>query len=154
MLQYIIRDYIENWYGLISSDAEFLYESRQNLQNLTINISNRYQLFCVCTLQKKHGRFFNRCKEVDWSPFLTTKLVDIVAAHIRLYRHSKSKGKDSNDKETWASSASVYEIEQIFFDLELAMNNQKLCHKKVCMDPEHEKGFIHNFTIDGRLFTK
>jgi len=120
MLQYIIRDYIENWYGLISSDAEFLYESRQNLQNLTINISNR-------------------CKEVDWSPFLTTKLVDIVAAHIRLYRHSKSKGKDSNDKETWASSASVYEIEQIFFDLELAMNNQKLCHKKVCMDPEHEK---------------
>jgi len=71
---------------------------------------------------------------------LTTKLVDIVAAHIRLYRHSKSKGKDRNDKET----ASVYEIEQIFFDLEFAMNNQKLCRKRICMDPGHEKGSMND----------
>ena len=50
LLQYIIRDYIENWYGKISSDVEFLYEARQNLQNLTINISNRYYHQYNCAL--------------------------------------------------------------------------------------------------------
>ena len=75
----------------------------------------------------------------------------MVAAHIRLYRHSRSKGKDPNEKES-NSSASVFEIEQTFFDLELAMNNQKLCRKKVCMDPSHEKGRLHHVTINNAIF--
>ena len=82
---------------------------------------------------------FVRCKEVEWLPFLTTKLVDNVAAHIRLYSQAKNRGKEQNEKEL-NSNASAYDIEQIFFELEKAMNHHKLCRKKVCSDSNYEKG--------------
>ena len=41
ILQYILRDYIENWYGNITNDVEFLFDVRQSIQQITVNISNR-----------------------------------------------------------------------------------------------------------------
>lgn len=40
---YIIRDYVQPWYGLISNDSDFLESGvRKSAQTLAINISNRY----------------------------------------------------------------------------------------------------------------
>lgn len=41
LLQYIIRDYVENWYGVITKETEFLFETKQFLQKVVVHISNR-----------------------------------------------------------------------------------------------------------------
>ena len=41
VFQYIIRDYVENWYSLVTKETEFLFESKQFLQKIAINASNR-----------------------------------------------------------------------------------------------------------------
>ncbi|XP_022907033.2 sorting nexin-13-like [Onthophagus taurus] len=75
ILGYIIRDHITPWYGLISTDSEFSERSvRKTAQTLAINISNRV-------------------KEVDWIPFLTTRLVDDAASHLRLFKQARVKLK-------------------------------------------------------------
>ena len=95
----------------------------------------------------KETYFSFRCKEVDWIPFLTTKAVDYVAAHIRLYRQARRKWKDktANSSEV-SNSDSSSNLEQIFFELEFSMNRNKMCRKKVCLDSNHEKGnfIFHN----------
>lgn len=75
ILGYIIRDYIQPWYLLISADKDFLNNSvRQTAQTFAINISNRI-------------------KEVDWIPYLTQRLVDDAATHLRLYKQARAKIK-------------------------------------------------------------
>ncbi|XP_076269181.1 sorting nexin-13-like isoform X2 [Rhynchophorus ferrugineus] len=75
ILGYIIRDYIQSWYHIISIDKDFPNTTvRQTAQTFAINISNRV-------------------KEVDWIPFLTQRLVDDAATHLRLYKQARSKIK-------------------------------------------------------------
>ncbi|CAG9769009.1 unnamed protein product [Ceutorhynchus assimilis] len=75
ILGYIIRDYVQPWYSLISTDSEFPQTSiRRTAQTFAINISNRI-------------------KEVDWIPYLTQRLVDDAATHLRLYKQARAKFK-------------------------------------------------------------
>lgn len=37
--------------------------------------------------------FYFRVKEIDWLPYLTTKLVDDAATHLRLFRQARAKMK-------------------------------------------------------------
>lgn len=41
LLQYIIRDYVDIWFYTLSKELEFPNESRQFLQKIAINASNR-----------------------------------------------------------------------------------------------------------------
>uniref|UniRef100_A0A1Y1KDV6 Sorting nexin-13 n=1 Tax=Photinus pyralis TaxID=7054 RepID=A0A1Y1KDV6_PHOPY len=78
ILGYIIRDYITPWYNLISLNSEFPELTiRKTSQSLAINISNRV-------------------KEVDWISYLTTKLVDDAASHLRLFKQARLKLENSN----------------------------------------------------------
>lgn len=77
ILGYIIRDEIEPWYDKVSSHPEFPHQVRSTAQEVIINLSNRI-------------------KEVDWIQYLTTKLVDDAASHLRLYRQARIRVKRSS----------------------------------------------------------
>ncbi|KAJ8952481.1 hypothetical protein NQ318_003276 [Aromia moschata] len=75
ILGYIVRDYVSSWYNLISRDTEFTEVSlRHTAQTFAINVSNRI-------------------KDVDWIPYLTQRLVDDAASHLRLYKQARTKMK-------------------------------------------------------------
>ncbi|CAH1994331.1 unnamed protein product [Acanthoscelides obtectus] len=75
ILGYIIRDYVASWYRYITKDTEFTEAAvRKTAQTFAINISNRV-------------------KEVDWIPYLTQRLVDDAATHLRLYKQARTKMK-------------------------------------------------------------
>ncbi|XP_017768744.1 PREDICTED: sorting nexin-13-like isoform X2 [Nicrophorus vespilloides] len=75
ILGYVIRDYVSPWYNLISTNEDLPQKSvRKSAQKLAINISNRV-------------------KEVDWIPYLTTRLVDDAASHLKLFKQARAKMK-------------------------------------------------------------
>ncbi|XP_056629792.1 sorting nexin-13-like isoform X1 [Diorhabda sublineata] len=75
ILGYVIRDYVSNWYSIITKDTEFPdITVRRTAQTFAINISNRV-------------------KEVDWIPYLTQKFVDDAASHLRLFKQARTKIK-------------------------------------------------------------
>jgi sorting nexin-13 len=45
VFQYIIRDYVENWYSLVTKETELLFESKQLLEKIAISASNRLYFF-------------------------------------------------------------------------------------------------------------
>lgn len=68
------------WYSLISTNRDFPQTAvRMTAQNLAINVSNRV-------------------KEVDWIPYLTTRLVDDAASHLRLFKQARAKMKQERPK--------------------------------------------------------
>ncbi|XP_043498083.1 sorting nexin-13-like isoform X2 [Polistes fuscatus] len=87
ILDFIIRDYVQSWYGSITDDKEFLYSVRNNAQKIAINIANRI-------------------KAVDWIPYLTTRLVDDAASHMRLYRQARVRIKELRAQKLYKGSAS------------------------------------------------
>ncbi|XP_074109912.1 sorting nexin-13 [Cotesia typhae] len=172
ILDFIIRDYVEPWYSVLTNDEEFIKSVRDTAQKVAINIANRV-------------------KEVDWIPYLTTRLVDDAASHMRLYRQARAKMKNvkniigssnsstssstpkrspthrRNKSETdisWYSqskfyipnlssltepidSSSVEEndeemLEKVFFDLEVQMENNLICRDLVCTNDEQELAFL------------
>ncbi|GLV38789.1 snazarus [Carabus blaptoides fortunei] len=165
---YIIRDYIQPWYGLISNDSEFLESGvRKSAQTLAINISNRV-------------------KEIDWLPYLTTRLVDDAATHLRLFRQARAKikttvkpksprgspmrsdlklspkrthkrnksetdvgwyfGSRSAEKRVTDNAANLNTLEEYFFDLECKMENNLICRDVVSMDIKKETEFLSELT--------
>ncbi|XP_017794033.1 PREDICTED: sorting nexin-13-like [Habropoda laboriosa] len=87
ILDFIIRDYVEPWYSIITDDEEFIYSVRDTAQKIAINIANRV-------------------KGVDWIPYLTTRLVDDAASHVRLYRQARARIKQLRTKKLQKGSAS------------------------------------------------
>lgn len=74
IISYIIRDYVYPWYDKVSDNDEFCHHIRDSGQKAIVNIAARM-------------------KEVDWIPYLTTRLVDDAASHLRLYRQACAKVK-------------------------------------------------------------
>ncbi|XP_046643877.1 sorting nexin-13-like [Daphnia pulicaria] len=118
VFQYIIRDYVENWYSLVTKETEFLFESKHFLQKIAINASNR-------------------CKEVDWLPFLTTRFFDSVIAHIRTYREAKNRLNQKTSNEDSAKGMNQ-NLVATFFELERS-GTKKNSRKRISMDPSYEK---------------
>ncbi|KAH1004594.1 sorting nexin-13 isoform X1 [Dendroctonus ponderosae] len=170
ILGYIIRDYIEPWYRLISMDSEFPQLAvRQTAQTFAINISNRV-------------------KEVDWIPYLTQRLVDDAATHLRLYKQARAKmkiqekqrearnspakdaraspkktihkrhksetdvswyngkssdfGRDVGNSKFFSPEAKECTLEEHFFNLELQMEKNLISRLVVCTDVAKEKEFL------------
>ncbi|XP_055715538.1 sorting nexin-13-like isoform X2 [Phlebotomus papatasi] len=68
IIDYIIRDFIDSWFCSLSEDKEFSeVRVRNSIEEFVTNI---------CT----------RIKSTQWLPLITTKLIDDVATHTRLYR--------------------------------------------------------------------
>ncbi|XP_076638982.1 sorting nexin-13 isoform X1 [Colletes latitarsis] len=87
ILDFIIRDYVEPWYSIVTDDEEFIYSVRDTAQKIAINIANRV-------------------KGVDWISYLTTRLVDDAASHVRLYRQARERIKQLRSKKLQKGSAS------------------------------------------------
>ncbi|KAK3588903.1 hypothetical protein CHS0354_007052 [Potamilus streckersoni] len=118
VLQYTIRDYIKNWYSVISDHDGFQLDIRQCVQTVCVTFSSR-------------------TKEIDWMPYFTQRLVDDFASHIRLYRHAAQNISKKEDKATL--------IEQAFFDLEMNMEGDK-CRDFVCFAPEYERQYLQDLS--------
>lgn len=80
-----LRDYLQPWYNRLSADEEFPREVRRTAQRLAVN-------------------FAGRVKEVDWIPYLTTRLVDDAASHLRLFRQARAKAKQQQQQSSGAGS--------------------------------------------------
>lgn len=72
IINYILRDFIDSWFISLSDNKEFSeFRTRNCIEESVQN---------VCT----------RVKGIQWIPLMTTKLVDIVAMHARLYRKANA----------------------------------------------------------------
>ncbi|KAL6259662.1 hypothetical protein P5V15_009578 [Pogonomyrmex californicus] len=87
ILDFLIRDYVEPWYSVVTDDEEFIYSVRDTAQKIAINVANRV-------------------KSVDWISYLTTRLVDDAASHVRLYRQASARMKQLRSNRVQKGSAS------------------------------------------------
>ena len=49
----------------------------------------------------------DRMKEVDWIPYLTTRLVDDAASHLRLFRQARAKMKQQRSRHKRQASSEI-----------------------------------------------
>lgn len=88
IINYILRDFIDSWFFSLSDNKEFSeFRTRNCIEESVQN---------VCT----------RVKTTQWIPLITTKLVDIVAMHARLYRKANATLNLQLDETKSTSSAS------------------------------------------------
>lgn len=88
IINYILRDFIDSWFFSLSDNKEFSeFRTRNCIEESVQN---------VC----------NRVKNTQWIPLITTKLVDIVAMHARLYRKANATLNLQLDETKSTSSAS------------------------------------------------
>lgn len=94
IINYILRDYIESWFHSLSDNKEFSdYRVRNSVEESLQNICNRI-------------------KQTQWVPLMTTKLVDTLATHARLYRLAKETvnlALDESDGKSLSSKGSERE---------------------------------------------
>uniref|UniRef100_A0A1B6BYU1 Sorting nexin-13 n=1 Tax=Clastoptera arizonana TaxID=38151 RepID=A0A1B6BYU1_9HEMI len=149
ILTYVIRDYVYSWYEELTADEELPHEVRVAAQKTIIS-------------------FASRMKEIDWIPYLTTKLVDDAASHLRLFRQARTKIKQykhtsiSNENKHEPSGEGGYhrrvpsgskfdvktlpDLETLFFDLEFTMEENQLCRDHICLDSKNEKVFLQEIS--------
>lgn len=120
VLQYTLRDYVQPWYGILSDDDNVLNDLRETAQNVII-------------------AFSNRAKEVEWVPYLTTRLVDDFASHLRLFRQALYKFQEQKQ----ADAKVQFELVSIFFDLETDMENN-MCRDLVSTLSQREKEYLQD----------
>lgn len=81
LLDYVFRDYVESWFQEISNNKTFPNESRRNVEHVISDLSNR----------------------VNRSPLLsvlTTKVIDDIAAHVKVYNFVKNSAAEPTAKKT------------------------------------------------------
>ncbi|KAK2144441.1 hypothetical protein LSH36_757g01003 [Paralvinella palmiformis] len=122
ILDYTYRDYIHTWYRRISDDEEFGYDIRLTLQRVII-------------------AFSERAKDVDLVPYITTRLVDDFASHLRLYRRALQKLMETRKDDTKPPA----DLESIFFDLETEMENN-MCRDMICTCEESERQYLQDLS--------
>uniref|UniRef100_A0A8C8CGG3 Sorting nexin 13 n=1 Tax=Oncorhynchus tshawytscha TaxID=74940 RepID=A0A8C8CGG3_ONCTS len=110
VIQFALRDYIQYWYYTLSEDDSFLLEIRQTVQNALV-------------------QFSTRSKEVDWQPYLTTRLVDDFATHLRVFRKAQDRLEDSKQSK---------EMVESFFEAEVEME-RNICRDVVCTSLKDEE---------------
>lgn len=121
VLQLFFRDYVHGWYYTISTDEGFLYDLRQTLQRALI-------------------AFANRSKDVEWVNFLTTRFVDDITNHLKIYR----KAKERVEKSEGDDNASL-DIETAFFEIEHEME-MDICREQICLSEGKEKDYLSDIS--------
>eukprot|EP00794_Sanderia_malayensis_P003259 gene3259-3740_t len=134
VLDLFIRDYLDYWYFTISEHQAFHYEIRQVLQRAIIT-------------------FASRTKEVQWVSYLTTRLVDDFANHLKIFRiaidrMSKKKmenrafGLPSMDD---AETRETIDLEKMFFQVEKEVEMGRT-RQEICLDDEREKEYLQDIS--------
>lgn len=112
VLRLVYRDFVHSWYDQISTDEQFIHNLDSLVKQTLRNLSLKF-------------------RSIDTVSFLTTKLVDSFASHLRLYRlsletQSTLKLEDPN-----------VNLLSCFFDLELHQEEHHLCRDLVSEDNEY-----------------
>jgi len=134
VIQYFFRDYIYYWYYSISDDERFLYELRQTIQKTIIT-------------------FASRSKDVEWVPFLTTRLVDGFASHLKIYRITQERLEIQSRSNGFFNSLTPEEIkiqgeldlEATFFEVEREVE-KGMSRGAICLDDEAEQSYLQDIT--------
>ncbi|KAK3869026.1 hypothetical protein Pcinc_025635 [Petrolisthes cinctipes] len=110
----VVRDFVLSWYSNLSTHQAFVTQLHRTIQHSMVILANR-------------------CKTMDWVGYLTTRLVDDIAIHLRLFREARtaSRGKGATGEEL---------IDQ-FFERE-AEKERDICRYKVCLNPDAEKDYL------------
>lgn len=115
ILTFLIRDYFHSWYDQLSNDQELSHEVQIAFHNVLVAITTR-------------------TKELDWLPYVTTKLVNDCATHIRLYRQANDMSFENESNS----------LQDVFFDLELQLEKNTQCRDQICIDLVREKYYLQN----------
>ena len=84
--------------------------------------------------------FFLQVQDIDWMPFLTTRLVDDVASHVRLFKKARLALKNPENNENGGKSV---DLETLFFDAEVAMETN-LCRDLASSIQQEELHYLQN----------
>ncbi|XP_045123507.1 sorting nexin-13-like isoform X2 [Portunus trituberculatus] len=109
----VVRDFVLNWYTELSGHQAFLGQLHRSLQHSLVVLANR-------------------CKSMDWVGYLTTRLVDDIASHLRLFREARS---------AMARGKAGQELIDQFFERE-AEKEKDICRDEVCLKPDAEKDYL------------
>ena len=81
-----------------------------------------------------------RIKSIDWIPYLTTRLVDDVASHVRLFKKARFalqvRSKDTD-------GGKIVDLESLFFDAEVAMETD-LCRDLASSIQQEELNYLQS----------
>ncbi len=154
IISYLMRDHVHSWQSGLTHDNEFPQRVQRTLQTAIASLSDRV-------------------RRVDWIPFLTTRyiqyyifdvlmraaevvtrlhefchrLVDDVASHVRLFKRARLLQKTKNVGETGGGKVSQ-DLESLFFDAEVAMEDGQVCRDLVCTIHQEEINYLQVSTND------
>nr|XP_045621515.1 sorting nexin-13-like isoform X1 [Procambarus clarkii] len=109
----VVRDFILTWYNHLSYHQAFITQLHRTVQHSMIVLANR-------------------CKNMDWVGYLTTRLVDDIACHLRLFREARSAAR---------GKATSEELIDYFFERE-AEKEKDICHDEICLKSDAEKDYL------------
>ncbi|XP_061508024.1 sorting nexin-13 isoform X3 [Anopheles gambiae] len=95
ILDYVVRDFIDSWYTVVSDNREF--------SECNIRTSIESLILQIC----------NRVRSVDLLPLMTTRLIDDLAKHTRFYRLATQEVTNSaNSKSSSTTNATPTGLDQ------------------------------------------
>eukprot|EP00096_Caligus_rogercresseyi_P016194 TRINITY_DN8769_c0_g1_i1.p1 TRINITY_DN8769_c0_g1~~TRINITY_DN8769_c0_g1_i1.p1 ORF type:complete len:301 (-),score=54.84 TRINITY_DN8769_c0_g1_i1:37-939(-) len=121
ILQFVFRDHIHSWHSHLNHSKAFSHSLGATTSLLLKSLSFQVQ-------------------KIDWIPYLTTKLVDDVASHVRLFKKARrllKKAKMTGDR------SKLPDLESFFFDSE-AMMEGNICRDLVCTIHQEENAFLQD----------
>jgi sorting nexin-13 len=123
ILGYVLRDYIYPWHFKVTHDRAFPMHLKDTINHVIIHMSSKI-------------------KSVDWIPFLTTRLVDDVASHVRLFKKARLslKIRSKADQQT---DGKIVDLESLFFDAEVAMETT-LCRDLAASIQQEELNYLQS----------
>ncbi|XP_023933652.1 sorting nexin-13-like [Lingula anatina] len=129
VLEYTFRDYIHVWYQRLSDHEGFKYDMRQTIQKVVI-------------------AFSSRTKEIDWVPYLTTRLVDDFTSHVRMFRKAKEKmkAKDKDGKYTEEELMEAFFDQEAKHEVKKDCNSVHICRDMICLKKESEIQFLQDLS--------
>ncbi|XP_014677550.1 PREDICTED: sorting nexin-13-like, partial [Priapulus caudatus] len=118
-LHYLLRDHVQSWYYTrVSDDQRFLQELWSGAQHVVAAVTHR-------------------SKRTDWVAYLTTRLVDDFASHLRIYRKSQARIRESVARDEPRPP-----LVSVFFDTELEVEYGAVCRDRICLSGQHEKEYL------------
>ena len=124
ILSYVFRDYIYPWHFKLTHDRAFPIHLKDSINYVMAFLSLRI-------------------KSIDWIPFLTTRLVDDVASHVRLFKKARFalQFKSKTEEET----GKLVDLESLFFDAEVAMETN-LCRDLASSTQQEELSYLQSIS--------
>jgi len=150
-LEFLIRDYIKDWYHELTDDQEFFTHLDQCIHEVIVT-------------------FVRRCKSTDWQQHLTETVIEGLASHVRLFRRSQEKlaktthqSKDSletgsdnisiSSQKSFGDTAAAASAEKqppakslkdVFFEFE--QSTYGVSREMISCDPKKQKQYLQDLS--------